>query len=85
LSTWPKIGAIDSPGAVLDRLEKPAAGILDTGTKTAGPAAPTLWAMLRTLREGRSALDIPAHGLYGYPEQLMPAPELTTTQEVPAS
>ena len=85
MSTWPKIGAIDSPGALLDRLEKPAAGILDTWTKTAGPAVPTLLAMLRTLRDGQSALDIPEHGLYGYPEQLLPPPELTTTQEVPAS
>jgi hypothetical protein len=41
--------------------------------------------MLRTNREGGSALDIPGHGMYGYPEQFIPAPELTTTQEVPAS
>jgi len=60
--------------------------------------------MARTKQRGRSedaGLDIAEHGMYGYPEQFIPAPELvgfsapilgrtpgapaTTTQEVPAS
>ena len=38
LSTWPKIGAPVRPRGILDRLEKPARVILDTGTKNPRPA-----------------------------------------------
>jgi ammonium transporter, Amt family len=95
LPTLAKFNAVGDPGLIytgsFHQILVQALGVVTVFAFVFAASYGTFWAIKQTyglrvsLEEEEAGLDISEHGMYGYPEQFIPAPELVGYGAVPAA